>query len=218
MDTKVLKEMITVVRTEQERRLSLLNGEGAVDEWLFRDRPFLNALCLMFLVMLRHHVERELIGLAARVNENAKEISKQEYQAQVEQLKKKDRKGRDIGWDWKTIRNRLQLESFEKHRFTEALRLLSNSYKHNPAMEPDDELLRLLQLETGVPYASLPESVDLREGFADFLGLDREADYCDIADRFVDIVSDFLVEVTNCARPSHIKWGKVSLNPKDFAR
>ena len=34
----------------------------------------------------------------------------------------------------------------------EALRLLANCYKHDLSSEPEDELLELLQLETGVNY------------------------------------------------------------------
>jgi hypothetical protein len=63
MNTRILKEIISLIRIEQERRSSVLRAEDqdyANDHWLFWDEPFLNVLCLMFLVTLRHQVEREV--------------------------------------------------------------------------------------------------------------------------------------------------------------
>lgn len=221
MDTQILKDMIALARTEQERRTSLLNAEDpsfAYDQWLFRDKPFLNELCLMFLVTLRHQVERELVGLAARAAEGGREISGQQYQEKVKQLRKTNRKGRNIGWNWNEIEKRLKLEACKKYDVIEALRLLANSYKHDVPMEPAGELLTLLQLETGVNYAPLPESDSLRGGLAGFIGLGKDAGYCDIAERFVDIASDFVAEVKRRTTLSKVEWGAVSLNPSDFGR
>jgi hypothetical protein len=221
MGIGILKEMIDVIRAEQQRRASLLTDEDpnfAYDHWLFKDEPFVNELCLMLMVTLNHQVERELVGLAARADEGGKEISGQQYQVKVKQLRKTNRKGKNIGWDWKAISKRLKPKSCEKYKFIEALRLLSNSYKHDPSMEPDEKLLKKLNLETGVNYAPLPESDTLRKGFADFFGLGKDADYCDIAERFVDIAGDFLAEVKSRTKLSKVKWGAVSLNPNDFAR
>jgi hypothetical protein len=221
VNTKILKELIAVIRIEQERRLSKLKDEDpniAYDQWLFTDEPFLNELCLMLLVTLRHQIERELVGLAARADEGSEEISRQQFQEKVRQLRKTNRKGKNIGWDWMEMSKRLKLEFYEKYKFIEALRLLSNSYKHDPSMEPDEELLNLLSLETGVNYAPLPESDALRKGFADFIGLKEDANYCDIANQFLEVASNFLVEVESQAKLSKVNWGAASLNPNDFAR
>ena len=207
--------MITVIRTEEERRVSLLTDKDpnfAYDQWVFKDEPFVNELCLMLLVALRHQIERELIGLAARAADDGKEISVKQYQEKVKQL----RKGKV--WDWKEIRNRLKLESCEGYASMEALRLLANSYKHGPSMEPGEDLLKWLNLETGVIYAPFPESDTLREGFAAFSGLGKGATYCDIVDRFVDIASDFLAKVQSRTTLNRVKRGAASLNPIDFAR
>jgi len=83
METGILKEVIAVIRAEQQRRASLLTDEDpnfAYDHWLFKDEPFVNELCLMLLVTLRHHVERELVRLAARAADEGEEISGQQYQ------------------------------------------------------------------------------------------------------------------------------------------
>ena len=221
VDTYILKDMISVIRTEKERRTSLLKAQDpniAYDQWLFTDAPFINELCLMFLVTLRHQVERELVGLAARADAGAKEISGQQYKEKVMQLRKTNKKGENIGWKWDEINKRLKFKSCEKYKFIEALRLLSNLYKHDTSMVPDEQLLKMLNLETRVNYASLPESDALQERFADFIGLGNDVDYCDIADRFVDIASDFLAIVKSQTELSKVKWGAVSLNPNDFAR
>jgi len=217
MDTRIFKDLIAVIRTEQERRTSLRNPQDpdfAYDRWLFTDEPFLNELCLMVLLTLRHQVERELVGLAARAAGGGKEISRQQYQTEVEQLRKKNRKV----WNWEEINKRLEPKSCKNYDFFEALRHLANSYKHNPSMEPEGELLTLLKLKPGVSYAPLPESDSVREGLADLIGLEKGADYCDIAERFVDIASDFVAEVKSPTKLSKVEWGAVSLKPDKFAR
>lgn len=215
METGILKEMIAIVRDEQRRRASLLTYQDpnfVYDQWLFKDEPFLNELCLMMLVTLWHQVEREMVKLAARAADDRKEIDLQQYQENVRKVRETLRhKG------WKTIKGKLKLESCEGHKSMKALRLLANSYKHDPSMVPDEKLLEWLKIETGVNYAPLPESDSLREGLAAFIGLGKDAAYCDIAERFVDIASDFLVNVQSRTKLSQVKRGGASLKPSDFA-
>jgi hypothetical protein len=221
VDKRISRDMISVIRTEKERRNSILKGLDQnieYDQWLFTDAPFICELCLMFLVTLRNQIERELVGLAARADAGANEISGREYKEKVTQLRKTNSRGESIGWNWDEIDRRLKFKSCDKYKFIEALRLLSNLYKHDTSMMPDEKLLKLLQLPTGVNYASLSESDALQEGFANFLGLGNDADYCDIADRFVDLASDFLAIVKSQTTLCEVKWGAVSLNPNDFAR
>lgn len=212
MEVDILKQMIAVIRDEERRRASLLTDQDqnfAYDQWLFTDEPFINELCLMLLVTLRHQVEREIVWLAARAADDGKEISGQQYYDNVHQL----RKGK--GWDWEEIR--LKLESCEGYKSMKALRLLANLYKHDLYIEPDKKLLELLQMETGVTYAPLPESDALREGLAAFIALGKDATYCDIAERFVDIARAFLVTVQSQTDLSPVKRSPVSFNPRDFA-
>ena len=212
MEIDILKQMISVIRVEEQRRASLPTDENsnfAYDQWLFTDEPFVNELCLMLLVTLRHQVGRELVWLAARAADDGKEISGQQYYDNISQLQKP--KG------WEKIKDRLKLESCEGYPYIEVLRLLANSYKHDPYMEPDRKLLELLQLETGVNYDLLPESNSLREGLSAFLGLGKDSTYCDIAERFVDIANDFLGTVQNRTKLSRVKRSPVSFNPRDFA-
>jgi hypothetical protein len=215
METGILKGMIAVIRTEQQRRVSLPTEEDpnfAYDRWLFTDEPFVNELCLMVLLTLRHQVERELVRLAARAAEDGKEINGEQYQKNADLL----RRGR--AWDWKTIEARLRLKYCKDYASMEGLRLLANSYKHDPSMEPDEGLLKLLKLETGVNYAPLPESHSLQKGLAAFIRLREDANYCDIVERFVEIASGFLADAQNRTRVSPVRWDPASLNPDTFAR
>jgi len=216
MNTNFFKEMISVIRKEEQRRDSQLTDEDsnfAYDRWLFIDLPFISEFCLMLLVSLRHQVERELDGFAARAADDGKDIAGQKYHDNVEQLRKINQKKK-----WKEIKNRLKLESVNGNKFIDVLRLLVNSYKHDPSMEPDKELLELLKLETGVNYASLPESNALWEALADFVGLGKNIDYCATTERLVEKVSDFMSEVETRTKLSKVDWGHVSLNPNDCAR
>lgn len=216
METRIWKDMIAVIRIEQQRRASLLTDEDpdfADDQWLFTDEPFVNELCLMLLVALRHQVEREQVRLAARAADGGKEISREKYQEKVREVREKLRKD-----GWKKISSELNLKSCEGYTCMEALRQLVNLYKHDPSMEPDEKLLKLLKLETGVNYLPLPESHKLQKGLAAFIDLGKDAAYCDIVERFVDIAIGFLADVPRQVNVSPVKKGTVSFNPKDAAR
>ena len=191
-----------------------MHPEVADDQWLFRDAPFIAELCLMLLVAVRHQVERELIRFAARAADGGKEIEPQQYDERLEELRLKKGKG----WQWEIIATRLNYKSCEGWKMFEALRLLANCYKHDLSSEPDDELLELLQLETGVNYLPLPDSNDLREGLAVLVGLEKDAEYCDITERFLDVVDLFVADVKRKANLSRVKPRYASLNPRNAAR
>jgi hypothetical protein len=62
MDVSIVKDMIGFIRAERDRRLALLakvDSEVAYDLWSEVDEPFVNDLCLMLLVSIRHTVERD---------------------------------------------------------------------------------------------------------------------------------------------------------------
>lgn len=214
METALFKEIIGVIKAEEERRESLLvdkDPEFAYDQWLFTDAPFVNELYLMLLVSLWHHIERDLFDLAARADDG-KEVSRHQHQEKISKL------GKGKGSVWDKINNRLKPKSCEGYASLETLRLLANSYKHSQSMEPNNNLIKWLKLETGVPYAPLPESDALREGLAELIGLKKDTGYYEIAERFVKIASDFLTNMKSRTRLSRVKPGRVSCNPETFAR
>jgi hypothetical protein len=206
MEIGLLKEVIAVIRTEDARRASLpVEGPDTAMYEESRHGSFVNELCLMLLVTLRHEVERELVGLAARAADDGKEISGKRYQENEREL----RVGK--GWDWKKISEKLSIKSCQRHTCMEALRHLANSCKHDPSMKPDENLLNLLNL-TRRNYASLPDSLELQQALAGFVGLDKYAAYCEIAERFVDIASAFLQEVRSRTKVSPVEWGPLTWN------
>ena len=215
MDTRILKEIIALIRKEQEQRSSLLCAEDhdyINDYWPHFDDRFLNELCLMFMVTLRHKVEREINRLVARAVPNDKEISNQQCQERTKQ----PRKGKEY---WKGIKKRLTPESCDKWDKLDVLPLLANSYKHDLLTKPGCELLEKLQLNPQLPYARLPESREFLKGLAKFSGLDEEkADYCDIAERFVDISNDVIEEIQSwpCSKLIKDISRRVSIKPSKF--
>ncbi len=239
METHVLKQMIDVIRVEGQRRAKRradMHPDVTYDQWLFTDAPFVNELCLMLLVALRHRAERELVLLAARLAEDGSEISVEQYHKNVHKEREllKERDG------WKRIFIRLDVKSCKETKVLEALRLLSNSYKHDPFLKPDIKLLKMLNLPSEWPkkktamsdatstgsqsrktpkkksYASLPESSSLQEAFAVFVGLGRDADYCDITERFVESVNEFLEGLKHRTKVRPFERRLASGSPQDF--
>lgn len=212
MQSDILREMIDIVRKEENRRASLLtndNPDFAYDQWSFTHEPFVNELCLLLLVGLRHQVERALLSLAARAADDGKDIADQTYNQRVTELKGESN-------TWKLIESRLGLESCKEWKIMQLLRHLSNSYKHDFSGAPSNDLLKSLKLGTEVNYAPLPESQAVKESIARYIGLQDNASYCDISQRFVDKAMEFLDNVQKRNRLSNVRRKPVSLKPKTF--
>ena len=148
-------------------------------------------------------MERELICLAARAGKG-QTITRSEYQQSLEeqrkQLRDQNKKQKNSGW--KSLIAILKLGSFaEWNTSMKTLQLLANCLKHEPTQQPDKKILEHLNLPSKpegrltVGYAPLAESRCFREGLAASIGLPTHADYCTIADTFVDLASQFLGNV-----------------------
>ncbi len=212
MDMTVGKDMIQVIRDERNARLKRLpteNPDVAYDQWFFTDEPFINELCLDLLVAFRHHIERELVWMAARVTSDGRELAGKGYRKRVRDERELLRKSNG----WKKLIAKLKLATVtEWNSSMNTLRLLANSYKHNPSSAPDRDLQKHLGLDLDGNYADLPESQALKKGLSTSLGLQEGADYCDIADELLARVDRFLKEVQ--AQPvtrSPVKWGPVPI-------
>ncbi len=202
MDFEIAREMIGVIRTERERRSDRLRNEDedfAYDQWLFTDEPFINEMCLLVLVALRHQVERELVFLASRACAKVgPTVTRKQYQQNVVSLRDEIRNKNG----WKNLMETLNLESFaEWGTAMKTLQLLANCLKHEPTQKPDKKLLDHLSLPSKpvgpliVSYMPLPESGCFREGLAVSVNLAKDADYCTIAETFVDLANQFLESV-----------------------
>jgi hypothetical protein len=110
----VAERMLGVIRVERERirrDLEILAGEDhpyaadvAADDWDFHERPFINELCLLLLVSIRHEVERELVRIAARVGNGTVEAWRCTLR----------RKG-----GWEQLTNELQLKEFARMEWSD---------------------------------------------------------------------------------------------------
>jgi hypothetical protein len=62
MQRDIASQMIKVIRTEKKLRSGRLRQADPIaawEQWLFTDLPFINEMCLILLVAIRHRVERE---------------------------------------------------------------------------------------------------------------------------------------------------------------
>jgi hypothetical protein len=202
MHVQAARDMLAVTRAERQRRIDALEAvdtDWRWDQWTFSDEPFVNEMCLVLLVSIRHLLERELVRLGARVSADGEPIPGKEYWRLVaserEALRRRD--------GWKKLAAKLNLASFASWNGPlETLRLLANTYKHEPGYAtPGEELLTHLGLNPiistrpTVTYASLPESQRFREALALHLGLAKDADYTDIAEEFLNAVENFVAAV-----------------------
>jgi len=138
MDLSVAKSVIAVIRQEDQRRNEAERDPNfAYEQWL-SDQAFVSELCLMFLVALRHQLERQLINLAAHAGHKGVDLTPTQYRQRMETLRRK----KGIGIDWNAVYRLLNVST--RPAPIEALRLLANAYKHNPQAQPDEELLKHL--------------------------------------------------------------------------
>lgn len=210
MNTKVAKDTIAVIRKERRRRMSRLpdQPDAADYVWRYTDEPFVNDLCLMVLVAIHHQVEREILALAARMTDDGEPLSRTEYEQRVQTERGRWRRRQDKP----EVIARLNLRSFGQWDTSmETLRLLANSYKHEPSGRPDAELLRHLKLDVRRKYMALVDSDGLREGLAASLDLKKNADYCAIADALLMRADQFLAAVKRQPGLSRVKRGALSV-------
>lgn len=217
MKTDLITSIIELIKSEEERRNDNLprdNPDLTCDQWIFDDLPILNGHYLLVLVLVWHEIEKELLRLAARADENATiKISRQDYREEVKRLRGIGNKKR-----WTTIEGRLHIKSFDDHEILDVLRLVVNCYKHDPSDRPDDELLKKLALDTGTPYAPLAESFAFQKALARFVGIDEDSGYSEIAKKFVLSSRQFLREVKMGASLRPFKRETVSFRPSDAER
>lgn len=200
MDVSDAKDFLRLVSAECERRAALLpEGDDGYHQWMFTDLPFLHDLCILYLIAVRHHVERQLLFFASQATEHGNRITHEEFIAVRDSIATK-RAG-----SWKEIVTRLKPETCARYETMETLRLLANSYKHDPHMKPMKELLERLRLDTTRNYMPLPESFALKEGLARFVGLPDDADFWTITHRYVEHAEEFLNAVKTQNRLSPIK-------------
>lgn len=213
MELSDARAFINLVVAETGRREALLKDadpDYAYDRWMSTDLPFLHDLSLQFLVAIRHDIERRLLYFAVCATGHGKAIKRAEYDSRLKALL-----AMPLGSRWKEIQARLNPANSANFKSVEALRLLANSYKHDPHSQPDKKLIDFLGLDAKLTYATLPESGELQKGLALLVGLSEKAGYADITQRFVEHAEQFLKEVQSRNLLSKVSWGRISNG--DFA-
>jgi hypothetical protein len=215
METATVRAVIEAVRIERERRLAKLSeDEAASEQWLYIDEPFVNELALVALIALWHQVERRIVLIAASIRAPGDGLlDSAQFRARVH----------DRRMQWGDFKRRLalveelDLRNVPYWHSMETLRHLANCYKHEPSMVPNRGLLEHIGLPLVpreplvVSYAALPDSRCFREGLALSLGLDKNSDYCLIADELISRAEEF-AKVLRSSIPVWIQRAPVSLS------
>ena len=89
MDLNRAKSVLAAIREEARRRDDAERDHYWAYEQGLNDEAFINEFCLIFLVALRHHLEGELVCLAARVGGAGTGITQAQFQQGIERLSTK---------------------------------------------------------------------------------------------------------------------------------
>ena len=211
MDFTDAKAFIDLITAEYTRRADVLLQEDddtgyGCDQWIFTDLPFLHDLCILYLVAIRHHIERRLLFLATCAIDDGHKIKRSEFESRQKTLLDMNLYER-----WKEIDRRLQPKKCARYTSVEALRLLANSYKHEPRLQPHIDLVKHLGLDEKLVYAPIPESFELKKGLARIVGLPDDSRFSEITEMFVAHGDEFLKDVRARNVLSPVNWGRVSL-------
>lgn len=195
MNTKMAQEVIRIIRVERNERLERLErlerAKTEEDDYYYQiiEEPFINELCLMLLVAIRHEIERELTIFIAKKTSERKGHTHYDFGEWVkEERKRLDGLVREKGWS--AFYSELELETGTR-KWLEILRELSNSCKHD-AWGCSKRLIRKLNLPEKQLYMAPAESPSIREALAKSVGLASDADYLTIAETFVNLASALL--------------------------
>ena len=93
---------------------------------------------------------------------------------------------------------------------------MANAYTHEPWYTPSEQLLTSLSLDRDRNYAALYESEAVRQAVAARLGLRSDVDYCDIAQKFIDVAASFTSKLKATLPLTPIRREPISMNPDDF--
>lgn len=215
MNTKLIKSLVEFVKAEEESRAiarESMSPEAAYDNAIFYDNPLTNELYLLILLFMWHDIEKEILLASARsAVQNSDPISRNDFRSEVERLAGLSFEKRRI-----EIEKRLPVVDRNSWDLLDLLRLLANSFKHDPFDKPDHRLLNYLSLAPNVNYATLAESGAVRYGLGRFLGIGDDASFAEIVEEIRKRCDRILFSVHAGIRP--FQHERVSLNPNTFER
>ncbi len=181
MNTNLIRSLVELVKAEEQSRengRSSMTPDAADYQATFHDTPLTNELYLLVLLFMWHEIEREIVLLAAMsASQDASPMTRDDYRKEVERLGSLDGKKRK-----KEIEQLLPKLDNGAWDLLDVLRLLANSFKHDPFDKPSGDLLKRLGLPKNMNYGSLAESGAVRFGLGKFLGIGDDAAFSEIVD------------------------------------
>jgi hypothetical protein len=140
-------------------------------------------------------------------------MTRDDYRKEVERLGSLD--GRTSKKEIERLLPRLDKGAWD---LLDVLRLLANSFKHDPFDKPSEVLLKRLGLPKNMNYGSLAESGAVRFGLGQFLGIGDDAEFSEIVDA-VRKSCDRILFMLQAGTPlRRFESERVSLNPRTFER
>src|SRR5271165_1270676 len=140
MDLNTAKSVLAIIREEALRRDDVERDPTWAYEQGLADEAFVGEFCLIFLVALRHHLDRQLVNMAARANHGGAEITPEQFERDIVRLNPNRRT------DWSEVNRLLGIDEQNRPSLIAALRLLANDYKHHPHTMPGNALIKHLNL------------------------------------------------------------------------
>jgi hypothetical protein len=218
MNTNLIKSLIELVKAEElsrENARSLMPADAADYQATFRDTPLTNELYLLVLLFIWHEIEKEIVLIAALSgSQDASPITRDDYRKKVTRLEKlnQDRRKREL----EKLLPALDPRAWD---LLDVLRLLANSFKHDPFDKPKGVLIERLGLPKNMNYAPMSESGAVRFGLAKFLGIGDDASFSQIVDAVCKSCDRILLALRAGTPLRSFDTGeRVSLNPDTFER
>ena len=217
MNTQLIKALVELVKSEEHNRATArhsMSPDEAYYHATFHDTPLTNELYLLVLLFVWHHIEKEIVLLAAlSAVRSPSPITRDEYGKEVRRIEALGQ-----GKRRKELEQLLPKIDTRDWDFLDTLRLLANSFKHDPFGKPKDVLLKRLGLSENMNYASLSESGAVRFGLGKFLGIRDDVEFSEIVEA-VCKTCDRLLFLLRAATPLRsFEYERVSLHPETFER
>jgi hypothetical protein len=141
MNTKLIRSLVELVKAEEQSRekaRSSMTADAAYYQATFHDTPLTNELYLLVLLFMWHEIEKEIVLLAAMSgSQDASPMTRDDYRKEVERLGSLDGKTRK-----KEIERLLPKLDNRAWDLLDVLRLLANSFKHDPFDKPSGVYLK----------------------------------------------------------------------------
>lgn len=218
MNRKLVKSLVELVRTEERSREDLrasMSPDASYYKATFHDDPLTNELYLLVLLFMWHELEKEIVLMAALSSaEDASPMTRDGHRQEVKRISKLKPEAKKRA----AIEKRLPALDIRAWELLDVLRLLANSFKHNPFGKPNRQLLERLGLPENMNHGTLSESGAVRFGLGKFLGVGDDVSFSEIVDAVRKSCDRILLSLESGTPLRPWAHERVSLNPDTFER